>query len=135
MEEIVYRSGVSKGLIVLLAVVIAVPFIATIVFKAWVGAIAFGCVAAFIAHMFSTTYYTISGNTLKIRGGFLINIVMDIAAITKIDSTNTILSGPALSFDRLEIFYNKYDSVVVSPGDKAGFIAKLKEINPEIVVK
>jgi len=47
--------------------------------------------------------------------------------------TNSILSAPALSFDRIEIFYNRFDSIVISPGDNAAFIADLKEINSAIV--
>jgi len=38
------------------------------------------------------------------------------------------------SLDRLEIFYNRFDSVVISPEDKAGFIAELTKLNPEIEV-
>jgi len=68
-----------------------------------------------------------------VKCGFVINIRIDIATITKIEPTNTMLSSPALSFDRIEVFYNKYDSVIISPGDKAGFIAKLQQINPAIV--
>jgi len=97
------------------------------------GVVIISAVLAFITHMFMATYYIIDGNKLYVRSGFIINIQIDIAAVTKIEPTNTILSAPALSFDRLEIFYNKYDSVVISPGDNAKFIARLKEINPAIV--
>lgn len=135
METTVYRSGINKGIVILLVIIIAVPLIATIIFEVWAGAIAFACVAAFITHLFTTTYYTISGNILKVRSGFIINITIDILKITRIEPTNTILTAPALSFDRLEVFYNKYDSVVISPSDKAAFIAKLKEINPGIEVR
>ena len=69
---------------------------------------------------------------LKVKCSFF---VIDIATITKIENTNSVLSAPALSMDRIEVFYNKYDSVVISPGDKAGFIARLKETNPEVIVK
>jgi len=135
MEETVYRSGISKGIIIMLTIVVAIPLIVTIAFKAWVGIIVLAFVTAFIGHLFAMTDYTVSGNTLKVRSGIIINITIDIATITKIEPTNSILSSPALSFDRLEVFYNKYDSVIISPKDKAGFIAKLKEINPQIVVE
>lgn len=135
MEETVYRSGISKGIIITLTIVVVIPLIVTIAFKAWVGIIVLAFVAAFIGHLFAMTDYTVSGNTLEVRSGIIINIPIDIATITKIEPTNSILSSPALSFDRLEVFYNKYDSVIISPKDKAGFIAKLKEINPQIVVE
>jgi hypothetical protein len=84
--------------------------------------------------MFSTTYYTISGSTLRIKSGFIINIVVDIGAISKITPTRNMLSSPALSLDRLEIFYNKYDSVLISPDDKIEFAKQLKSINADISI-
>lgn len=79
------------------------------------------------------TYYTItSSNLLKVKCGFLINLSVPVESIRKIVPTKTILSAPALSFDRLEVFYNKFDSVVISPQNKADFIATLQNINPAI---
>jgi hypothetical protein len=135
MEKTVYKSGISTGIIIILTIVIVAPLIMTIIFKAWTGIIILACCAAFIGHLFAMTDYTVSGSMLKVRSGIIINMVIDIATITKIEPTDSILSSPALSFDRLEVFYNKYDSVIISPKDKAGFIAKLKEINPGIVAK
>ncbi|RFZ94720.1 hypothetical protein D0C36_04050 [Mucilaginibacter conchicola] len=85
--------------------------------------------------MLLNTKYTISNNNLNVRCGFMININVDIAAITKIEHTRSPLSAPALSLDRLEIFYNKFDSVMISPQDSDNFIAELKNINPVIEVK
>lgn len=135
MEKTVYRSSISKGLIVFLIVVVTAVLVTMLVLKAWIGAIIDIGVIAFIAHLMATTYYIISGNILKVRSGIAINVTIDISTITRIEPTDTMLSAPALSFDRLEVFYNRYDSVVISPKDKVGFIAKLQEINPGIVVK
>jgi hypothetical protein len=44
------------------------------------------------------------------------------------------LSAPATSFDRLEILYNSFDTVIISPKDKSGFITHMKTINPSIEV-
>jgi hypothetical protein len=133
MEKIVYRSKVSKGIAAFIAVLIIATLLTLVFSKAWVGLITGLCIFIVFAYIFNTTYYTIAGNTLKVHSGFIVNISIDIATITKIEPTNTVLSAPALSFDRLEIFYNKYDSVVISPGDKAAFIERLKAINPGIV--
>jgi len=81
--------------------------------------------------MFMTTYYTIDGNKLYVKSGFIVNINIDISTITKIEPTNTVLSSPALSFDRLEVFYNKYDSVVISPGDNARFMQSCNRSIPQ----
>lgn len=85
--------------------------------------------------MLLNTKYTIDKNNLNVRCGFLVNINMEISAITKIEHTRSVLSAPALSLDRLEVFYNKFDSVMISPQDSDNFIAQLKNINPTIEVK
>jgi len=78
------------------------------------------------------TCYTISNKILKVKSGFLLNRSIPIESIKKIVPCHTILSAPALSFDRLEVFYNQYDSVVISPENKDDFIADLQKINPAI---
>ena len=98
----------------------------------WLGALFLGLFLLFIVHMFSTTYYTIEGDSLKIKCGFLYNQTIPIAAIRKIESTRNPLSAPALSLDRLEISYGKWDSVLVSPRGHRGFAQHLKELNPTI---
>lgn len=135
MKKYVYRSKIGKGIVAFIAIVIIAVFITMVILKAWSGLVIDFLLFAFFAHFLATTYYTILEGTLKVRSGFIINITIDILKITRIEPTNTILSAPALSFDRLEVFYNKYDSVVISPSDKAAFIAKLKEINPGIEVR
>jgi len=135
MEKTIYRSAISKGLIVFMFAVIGSVLVMMLVLKVWIGAIIDACVASFIVHLIVTTYYTISGEVLNIRSGLVFNMDINIATITRIEPTHSALSAPAISFDRLEVFYNKYDSVVISPKDKEGFIAKLKKINPGIVVK
>ncbi|MEO6149304.1 MAG: PH domain-containing protein [Mucilaginibacter sp.] len=95
--------------------------------------IAFGLPVLFIASFLNTKYTITSDNLLKIKSGFIINKQVPISTISKIKPTGSWLSAPALSFDRLEIFYDQFDSVVISPKDKDEFIALLKTINPGIV--
>lgn len=129
----IFRSKIGPEIITPVGVLIGGLFIVLLVTKAWAGLIVISCVITFIAHMFATTYYIIDGNELKVRSGFIINITIDINKITKIVPTRSILSSPAVSLDRLEIFYNRYDSVLVSPKDKEGFIAGLKAVNAGII--
>ena len=98
----------------------------------WLGALFLGLLLLFIIHMFSTTYYTIEGDSLKIKCGFLYTQTLPIATIRKIESTRNPLSAPALSLDRLEIRYGTWDSVLVSPRDQRAFAQHLKEVNPTI---
>ena len=129
----IFRSKIGPEIVIPVGVLIGGLFIVLLVTKAWAGLIVISCIIAFITHMFATTYYIIDGNQLKVRSGFIINITIDINKITKIVPTRSILSSPAVSLDRLEIFYNKYDSVLVSPKDKEGFIAGLKAVNAGII--
>jgi hypothetical protein len=130
----VYKSKIGLELVIPIAVLIGGPFLWMLFLHAWAGVIVISLTAVFILHMFATTYYTISGDTLDVKSGFIIHTTIDINTITKITATRNMLSAPALSLDRLEIFYNKYDSVLISPDDQAGFIAQLKSVNPNIAV-
>jgi len=60
---------------------------------------------------------------------------IDISSIRKIEATNNIISSPAASFDRLEIFYKTYESIIVSPKNKDEFLSDLTRINPKIEIK
>lgn len=91
-------------------------------------------VTLFILHMFYRTTYSINEkNELLIKCGFLFNSKIDISKIKSVSKTRNPISSPAPSLDRLELKYGKWDSVMVSPKDKTGFIEELLKINPNIV--
>lgn len=92
-------------------------------------------VISFIVQMFTTTFYTIKDKKLTIKCGFLINISIPVTTIKKISETNNIMSSPALSLDRLEILYNKFDTVMISPKEKTKFIEAIQKINPEVEIR
>jgi membrane protein YdbS with pleckstrin-like domain len=100
--------------------------------KVWPGLFVMIIIASLVTHMFLTTYYQIDGRVLKIKSGFLFNKTIAIDSIREITATKNPLSSPATSLDRLEIKYNKSDSIIISPKDKAGFINELKKINPAL---
>jgi len=90
---------------------------------------------AFCIHFFLATYYVVDRGVLIIHAGVLYKQKkIFLASIRKIEKTRNPISAPAPSLDRLEIFYNKFDSVVISPKDKPGFISDLIQLNPEIEV-
>ncbi len=128
-----FRSKIGPEIVIPMGLILGGVLVFMLILGAWVGVLIIAVVLAFVVHLFATTYYTIDGAELKVRSGFLINITININTITKIVPTRSILSAPAVSLDRLEVFYNKYDSVVVSPGDNVGFIEALKGINEGIV--
>lgn len=82
--------------------------------------------------LLNTNYTITTDATLRIKCGLFLNLLIPIASIKKIVPTKTILSSPALSLDRIEIFYNQYDSVIISPENKEDFIIQLQHINPAI---
>jgi hypothetical protein len=131
----VYKSRISPVLIIPIIIIIGGLSVVYIVDQIWVGLAINLLVAGFIAPVFLMTHYTITGNNLNVRCGFFYNTDVDISAIRLIVETNSVLSAPALSLNRIEIFYNKYDSVVISPPHKMDFIAHLKSINNNIEVK
>jgi hypothetical protein len=88
-----------------------------------------------INYMLFSIKYVIDHQNLTIKSGVFCTQVLDIQSIKKIEKTRSMLSSPAASLDRLEITYNKWDFVFISPKDKAAFVAQLKQLNPEIIVK
>jgi hypothetical protein len=130
-----FKSKISIGLVFFLAIIIGGMFIKLLYEGTWSVSLLIFCQILFIAHLFLTTFYTVENEKLHIKSGFLINISIDIQQIKMISETNTIMSAPAVSFDRLEILYNKFDTVVISPKEKVQFIEAIKKINPQVEVK
>lgn len=71
----------------------------------------------------STRYITDQENLKIISGPF--SWVIPIQSITSIQETQSAITSPALSFDRLEIIYGEDKAIVISPLDKAKFIESL----------
>lgn len=88
-----------------------------------------------IGYLFKKTEYIVSGNKLKIKCFFIVNANIDINGIRKIEKTRSLLSSPALSMDRIIIYYNKFDDITISPKEKQAFVDDLLKINPNIDVK
>lgn len=79
------------------------------------------------------TSYKIDDENLIVKNG-LFKSTIDIKSIKKLRATKTLLAGPALSIDRIEIQYKRYDSVIVSPKEKNKFIESLLSKNKSIKV-
>ena len=85
-----------------------------------------------VMHLFLKTEYLINENLLKIKCGFFTYPAVQIDDIREITHSSTLLSSPAPSFDRIEIKYGKFESIVLSPKTKFEFAAHLTQINPNI---
>ena len=89
----------------------------------------------FIIYMYLSTIYKIINNEeLVVKVGFLMNIKIDIKKIVEIKKTKSMISSPAWSLNRIEIFYNKYDSVIILPKNQTEFIQDLQKINSSIKI-
>lgn len=130
-----YPSKISYGLVFFILTVLVGSTIPMILPPVWLGLIINLLVVAFVLHLFWSTYYTIDGTSLKIKSGFVVNKKIEIDTIKMISESNSIISAPAVSFDRLEIKYNKFDSIFISPRDKSEFISHITRLNPKIEVQ
>ncbi|NHM01964.1 PH domain-containing protein [Flavobacterium difficile] len=98
------------------------------------GLIGLSVVVGLILIFSKTTRYIIIENQLIVKSTWIVNERIDISKITKIEKSNSVLSSPALSLDRLSVRYNKYDEVLISPKEKKAFIDELLKANPNIEI-
>ncbi len=134
-----YKSKVSYGLLIAVSLIMFGPFMFklsdyTLNTQRILGILLLLVTFALILHMFLTTIYTIDNDKLKIRSGFFSYKPIEISEIKRITKTNNIISSPAASFDRIEIQYGKFKSIIISPKDKLNFCKDLNELNPEIKI-
>lgn len=106
----------------------------SMLFGEWVGLLGLSIVVVLILFFSKTTRYIINDNQLIVMSTWIVYERIDISKITKIEKTNSILSSPALSLDRIRIRYNKYDEVLISPKVKKEFIDELLKVNPTIEI-
>jgi hypothetical protein len=132
---VTYRSKIGLELVVPISVIFGAIIMIMVINKSWLGIFVILPIIAFVIHMLMTTYYVVEGTMLTIKCGFLYNFKIDISTVKKIKETNNALSSPAASLDRLEISYGKFNDVMISPKDKAGFMDHLIQINPSIEVE
>lgn len=127
-----YKSKIGWILVVIILFLLLIPIFQLLKQPFSIGPIFLLLPALFIGYIFISTYYEIDDGVLRVKCGFLLNLSIPISSITKIEATKNPISAPATSFDRLEVFYNKFESVIISPKEKCAFIAHLKQMNPRI---
>ena len=89
------------------------------------------CVYMMFDMLFHTDY-TIKGDRLLIRCGFMFRMELPIRKIIEITDKSTILSSPALSAKRIGLRYGRTNWVYLSPENRSGFISDLLSLNPGI---
>lgn len=131
----IFKSKIDKSIAVFLFVSLLACFILTIYAQQIPAVIIMMLVLVFCIDLYRNTKYIIDNECLKIKSGILVKKTIEIEKINKISISSSLMSAPALSLDRIEITYNKFDSIVISPSDKELLIAELQKINPLIVFK
>ena len=129
-----FKSKIDLWLVVLLVLIFGFQLTQLASGQKWATFIFTLSVGAFIVHLFANTFYEIENDKLRIKSGFLVNSLIEIKNIKKISETFNVMSSPALSLDRIEIFYGKNNSILISPKDKSGFFEAIKSINPEVEI-
>lgn len=130
----IYRSKVGWELIALLAASFIPAFITVANDKntdsetLYIMAGIMGLVTALLF----TTYYKVSDTTLRAYAFFIPYRPVDIMGISKLEETFNPLSAPAASIDRLGITHAD-GYLLISPKDKAAFVAHIQRINPAII--
>lgn len=97
----------------------------------WEGWAAALLAAAFVGWLWWGTDYTLTTATLVIRCGPFRQTV-PLSAIHSARRTRTLLSGAALSLDRLLIRYGTRGMAIVSPRDRDGFVRALEARCPNL---
>lgn len=110
-------AGVGVALIAVLAAGSALPWPVSVFM------LALGCVLP--VWLLVSTRYTLTDDQLLVSAGpFRWRVpIREIKAVTP---TRSPLSSPALSLDRLRIEYGDSKSVMVSPGNREGFLLELE---------
>jgi len=134
----IYYSKISYTLLIVIFIVFFGPLIPNIIDEGFSNnmimiTLGLFVVYGLILHMFFNTTYTIDQKMLHIRCGFFRYKPINIMNMKKISKSSSIVSSPAASFDRIEITYDKFDELIISPKHKLKFIADLQKINPNLI--
>ncbi len=133
MTPIVFPSRIDRWLAIVLASSVLVSLgVALILPFALPGAIGLTVAALLLASgglqlwLLRATDYTVDDSHLQVRcGPFRWRIALQ--DIHRVIPTRSPLSSPALSLDRLRIEYGDGRALMVSPADKAGFLAAVEQ--------
>jgi Bacterial PH domain len=131
-----YKSALGRSIVLPLGLLLASVLTLSITLHIWPAVIIIvGCIL-FVVYLYSTTSYSITPDRkLKIKGGFLVHMEIPIEQIRRIAPSRNPLAAPAFSLDRLEVFYGKGSSVLISPVNKEAFIQDLKAVNSRLAVE
>ncbi|MBQ0115513.1 MAG: PH domain-containing protein [Bacteroidales bacterium] len=128
----VYRTKVDLWLIILMValVVFMVVMMFALPFE-WSEVVGLLLLLFMFVQVFVTSY-TIEGDTLTVSFGKVYINRYDIGNLMFIRQSRTLISAPAASIDRLELYFSgTRRPVIVSPKQQREFVVHLLKINPD----
>jgi membrane protein YdbS with pleckstrin-like domain len=128
-ERMTYGTKVDSWIgLVLWLVPIGLVFEAIFLRSRVVAAVAVSVLVVYWLVIFPTNY-ELGPDTLKIRSG-VIRTAIPYQEIHRVRASNSWLSAPALSLDRLEITYGAARKTLASPRDRTAFLRDLSARAP-----
>jgi hypothetical protein len=88
-------------------------------------------IAGVVVWMVLSTYYEFTGELLVAHSGPF-SWRIPLKEISSVRESQSVRSGPALSMDRLEVAWGEGRVLLISPEDKAGFLAVLHRHAPQL---
>jgi|SRR5215203_2133466 len=129
----IYRSAIDRMLLVPATAFFIASFIYFLAEGSYIVSFGILVFVSFLVYLYRCTFYELTrDNKLKVHSGFLFHREIYIHSIRRVKSARDHSPSPALSRNRLQIFYNRYGSVLISPQHRQEFIEELKKINPRI---
>lgn len=133
----IYKSKISWGLLVVPMFLFLGIIVSMIVKGEGLSGILttsgiFLSVCLFILYLLMHTEYGIDADTLYVKSGFVYRKHLNISRIRSVKRTSSMFSAPAASLDRIQIAYDSFGILVISPKDKENFVKDLLAINPYI---
>ena len=102
--------------------------------KQWIKIAILSAIGLFLLWIWFKTGYTIEDGLVTIQVGPFKKKIR-IEEIQSIRETKNPFSSPALSVDKLEINYARFETVAISPKNKKAFVRLLLKQNPAIKMK
>ncbi len=130
----VYKTKVDIWLIFAIIGFTVIPVVPLLIYDfSWIVFTIVSLIVLFATYILFDISYIISDNVLVVKCSKFSKITYDINQINIIKNTNSILSAPAASLDRIAIYFFKQRSpLIISPKDKMKFIEDLQSINQNI---
>lgn len=104
-----------------------------IAYNSLLGSVISGVLVGLLLWIWFKTGYKIESGKINIQFGPFKKTIK-IESIKKIHQVKHPFTAPALSIDRVEILYNKYEIITISPQNKNEFIRLLLLENPSIQI-